>query len=101
MRMQGCLLGALPALLRDVEDDAVGVLEFSLEILLLDVVAEVEEERAAQGLDLLLRLLEIFDLKAEVVRADEVLGVRKPRAAAARVVEQRQVDDAVGEIDRG
>src|SRR2546421_11681402 len=90
---------ALPALLGDVEDDAVGILELALEAFLLGVVAEVEEELAAQRLDPLLRLGEVVDLKAEVVRPDVVLRVVEARAALAEVVEQREVDYAVAEVD--
>src|ERR1041385_4748126 len=75
------LPGPLPALLRDVEDDAVGVLELALEVLLLGVVAEVEEELAAERFDSLLRLGEVVHLEAEVVGADEVLGVEIGRAS--------------------
>src|SRR2546423_1879485 len=92
-------LGSLPALLRDVEDHAVGILELALEVLLLGVAAEVEEELAAHGLDLLLRLGEVVDLEAEVVRADVVLRVVETRAALAEVVEQREVDHAVAEVN--
>ena len=61
---------ALPAVLGNIEDDAVGVLELALEIA-VTFVAEIEEEFAAVRLDALLGLDEIVDLEAEVMRADE------------------------------
>src|SRR5690349_1148560 len=63
-------VGALPAVLRDVEDHAVRVLELPLEVAFA-LVAEIEEELAAGRLDPLLRLDQIVDLDAEVVGADE------------------------------
>src|SRR5689334_6468354 len=95
------LPGPLPALLRDVEDDAVGVLELALEVLLLGVVAEVEEELAAERLDLLLRLGEIIDLEAEMVCADVALRIVQARAALAEVVQESEVDHAVAQVDGG
>src|SRR5918911_1492137 len=94
-------LRALPALPRDVEDDAVGILELALEIFLLRIVAEVEEKLAAGGLDRFLRFGEIVDLEAEVVGADEVLPVLQARAALALVVEEREVDHPVAKINGG
>ena len=61
---------ALPAVLGNIEDHAVGVLELALEIA-VTFVAEVEEELAAVRLDALLGLDEIVDLEAEMMRADE------------------------------
>src|SRR5581483_1727627 len=95
------LPGPLPALLRDVEDDAVGILELALEVLLLGVVAEVEEELAAERLDPFLRFRQVVDLEAEVVRADVALGVVEARAALAEVVQQGEIDHAVAEVDGG
>src|SRR5205823_697887 len=63
-------------------------------------LAEREEELAARRLDALLRLLEVFDLEAEVMRADEALGVLQSRARFALVFEEREIDHAVAEIDR-
>ena len=63
-------VGALPAVLRDVEDHAVRVLELALEVAGA-FVAEVEEELAAGRLDPLLRLDQVVDLDAEMVGADE------------------------------
>src|SRR6267378_2059899 len=97
----GALLGSPdPALLGDVEDDAVGVLVLDLEVRVFLVLAEREEELAAGRLDALLRRLEVIDLEAEVVRADEIGGVLEARARLALVLEEREVDDAVAEIDR-
>ena len=56
-------------MLGNVEHDAVRILELAFEIALARV-AEVEEEFAAELLDLLLRLGEIVDLEAEMVGAD-------------------------------
>src|SRR5262245_34383731 len=90
-----------PALLRDVEDDPVGILELALEVHLVLAFAEIEEEGAAGAFDALLRLGEVVDLEAEMVRADEALGVLEPRAALALERQQREVDHAVAEIDAG
>src|ERR1700731_2579538 len=49
---------ALPAVLGNIEDDAVGVLELALEIA-VTLVAEIEEEFAASRLDAFLGLDEI------------------------------------------
>ena len=66
-------VGSLPAVLRDVEDHAVRILELALEVAVA-LVAEVEEELAAGRFDALLRLGQIVDLDAEMVRADEFLA---------------------------
>src|SRR5256885_2810550 len=95
------LAGAEPAFLRDVEDHAVRILELALEVLFLLVVAQVEEELAAGRLDLLLRRRDVVDLEAEMMGADEVLGVIEPRAALAGVVQQREVDHPVAQVDGG
>src|SRR5262249_17466766 len=65
------VLRADPALLRDVEDDAIGILKFALEILFCGILAEIEKEGAAIGLDALLGFLQIVNLKPEMVSADE------------------------------
>src|SRR5579859_3351758 len=91
----------LPAVLRDVEDHAVGILELALEIAVA-LVAEIEKELAAVRFDALLRLDEIVDLKAEMVGADEgfwILQVGGLAAGAGREIEQRQIDHAVAHVD--
>src|ERR1700757_3843435 len=89
-----------PALLGDVEEDAVGVLVLPLEVGVLLRLAEREEELAAGRLDALFRRLEIVHLEAEVMRANEAGGVLQARPRLALVREEREVDDAVAEIDR-
>src|SRR5580700_9531951 len=94
-------IGALPAVLGNIENDAVGVLKLALEIA-MTFVAEIEEEFAAGGFDFLLGFDEVVDLEAEMVSADETLGifqVRGRRAGAGREVEQGEVDRAVAHID--
>src|SRR5919198_2471543 len=81
-----------PALLGKIEDHAVGVLVLHFEIRLFLALAEREEELAARRLDALLRLLEVLDLKAEVMRADEALGILQPGACFALVLEEREID---------
>src|SRR5436190_15944339 len=98
------LIGALfrssdPAFLREIEDHAVGILVLHFEVRIFLALAEGEEELAASGLDPFLRLLQIVDLEAEMVRADEARRVLEPRAALALVLEERQVDHPVAEID--
>src|SRR6202035_707910 len=94
-------VGALPAVLGNVEDDAVGVLELALEIA-VTFVTQIEEEFAAGGLDALLGLGQIVDLEAEMVGADEaarIFQVRGLAAGAGREIKQREIDDAVAHID--
>ena len=76
--------GAEPALLGDIENDPVRVLELALEILLLGIIAQVEEEGAARCFDALLRGCEIIDLEAEMMGADEALGGRPVPSRACR-----------------
>src|ERR1700730_12056708 len=93
---------ALPAVLGNIENDAVGVLELALEIA-VTFVAEVEEEFAAGRLDFLLCLDEIADLEAEMVGADKSFGIFQIRgrgAGAGREIEQGEIDGAVAHIDR-
>src|SRR5580692_11666524 len=94
-------IGALPAVLGNVEDDAVGVLELALEIA-VTFVAEIEEEFAAGRLDFLLGLDQIVDLETEVVRADKSFGIFQVRgrgAGAGGEIEQGEVDGAVAHVD--
>src|SRR5512140_2141361 len=58
------VLGELPALPVDVEDDAVRIAELALEAVVLRF-AEIEEELAAGLLDLLLLLRQVVALEAE------------------------------------
>src|SRR5262249_45617465 len=68
------------------------------------LVAEVEEKLAAIGLDALLRLGEVVDLEAEMVRADEGRAFLDIGRFAARLpleIEQREIDHAIAHVDRG
>src|SRR5499426_4285218 len=68
------------------------------------LVAEVEEELAAIGLDALLRFGEIVDLEAEMMRADEGRALLEIGRLAARLplkIEQREIDHAIAHVDRG
>src|SRR5579859_637769 len=93
------LLSSQPALLGNIEDHAVGVLVLDLEVRFFLRFAEGEEELAAGRLDALLRRLDVIDLEAEVMCADEIGRVLDSRARLALVLEQREVDHAVGKID--
>lgn len=53
-------------MLRDIEDDSIGILELSLEIS-FPLVAEIEEERSARRLDTPLCLGQIINLKSEMI----------------------------------
>src|SRR5579862_981202 len=88
-------LRADPALVRDVEDDAVGVAELLLVIERVLVLGQVEEELAAGGLDVLPRLVEVVDDEAEMMGADIVLAALLAGGVVGLVVQQRQVDRAV------
>src|SRR6202030_4371685 len=95
-------IGALPAVLGNIENDAVGVLELALEIA-VTLVAEIEEEFAAVVLDAFLGLDEIVDLEAEMVSADKtfrIFQVRGRGAGAGREIEQGEIDRAVAHVDR-
>jgi hypothetical protein len=63
--------------LRDVENDAVGILEFALEVVVV-LLAEVEEEGADGGFDRILRALEVVDLEAEMMGADVISASLSP-----------------------
>ena len=67
------------------------------------LVAEIEEKLAAMRLDALLCFGEVVDLEAEMMRANEaraLLDVRGLAAGRAGEIEQREVDHAVGHVDR-
>src|SRR4029453_14488901 len=95
-------VGALPTVLRNIEDHPVRVLELALEIAVA-LVAEVEEKLAAVRLDALFRFGKIVDLEAEMMRADEGCALLEVGCLAAGLslkIEQREIDHAVGHIDR-
>src|SRR5215475_9140818 len=96
-------VGPLPTVFRNIEDHPVGVLELALEIAVA-LVAEIEEKLAAIGLDALLRLREVVDLEAEMMRADEgraLLEIGRRAAGLPLKIEQREIDHAVAHVDRG
>jgi hypothetical protein len=66
-----------PAGVVDVENDAVGVLELSLEPL-VTLLAEIEKEFTAGRFDRRLPFLEIIDLEPKVMEADEGCGSFRP-----------------------
>src|ERR1700733_6365753 len=90
---------AEPALFRDVENDTVGILELALEIHVVLGLAEIEKELAARRLDAALRPPGIFRLEAQMMAADPLLEVVDAGRRGGFILQQRQVDDAVGEID--
>src|SRR5215204_839874 len=67
------ILGELPAFPVDVEDDPVRILELALKAFVLGI-AEIEEERAAGLLDLLLLRGQVVALEAEVMDAGPARG---------------------------
>src|SRR5262245_39280837 len=96
-------VGPLPTVFCNIEDHPVRVLELALEIAMA-LVAEVEEELAAIGLDALLRFGEVIDLEAEMMRADEgraLLEIGRLAAGLPLKIEQREIDHAVAHVDRG
>src|SRR5262252_11080012 len=95
------LFGSEPAALGNVEDDPVGILELALEVDFVLALTEVEEERAAGVFDALLRLGDVVDDEPEMVRAGEILGVLEAGAELALERQQREVDDAVAQVDAG
>jgi hypothetical protein len=66
-------VGAYPAMLRDVEDGAIRVLE-PFEIA-LSHVAEIDEEHSARRFDATLGFREIIDLSIEMVRSNEAFWI--------------------------
>jgi hypothetical protein len=60
-------VGPLPAVLGNIENDAVGIFELPFKIA-MTFVAEIEEEFPAMGLDALLGFGQIVDLEAEMMR---------------------------------
>src|SRR5690242_7479073 len=64
---------AVPAFLRDVEEDAFGILELALVIHALGI-AEIEAISAAGGRDLRFGLFEILDPEAEMMDAVPAIG---------------------------
>ena len=92
----------LPTVLGNVEDHTVGIFELAFEIAVA-LLAEIEEEFTAIGLDALLGFGKILDLKAEMVSADmraRIFQIGGLAARGAGKVEQRQIDDAVAHINR-
>ena len=55
---------------------------------------------AARRLDPLLGRGDVVDLKTEMMGADEIAGVTQSRAALALIIGEREIDDAVAQIDR-
>src|SRR5262245_24871512 len=95
------LLRPQPAALRNIENDPFRILELALEIDLVLALPEIEEEGAAGVLDALLGVRNVVHHKAEVVRAGKALGVLEAGAFFAFERQQREVDDAVAQIDAG
>src|SRR5882724_10071883 len=89
------VLGELPALPVDIENDAVRVAELALEAVVLRL-AEIEEELAAGLLDLLLLLRHVVALEAEVMDAGP--AGRNAGADLALVLQQREIDLAVAHV---
>src|ERR1700751_3163356 len=92
----------LPAGFGDVEDHAIGILELALEIA-VPLLAEIEEEFAAIGLDAPLRFGKIVHLETEMVGADMgawVLQIRSLATGGAGKIEQGEIDHAVAHVDR-
>src|SRR5262249_18831952 len=90
-----------PAVLGNVEDHAIGILELALEIA-VPLLTKVEEEFAAIGFDPPLRFGEILDLKAEMVRADiaaRVFQIGCLATGALNEIKERQIDDPVAHIN--
>src|SRR5499427_10863820 len=67
-------------------------------------VAEVEEKLAAIGRDALLRIGDVVDLEADMMRADEGRALLEIGRLAARLsleIEQREIDHAIAHVDGG
>src|SRR6516165_5577566 len=91
---------AEPAFFRNIEDDPIRIFELPLEIFFLLVVAKVEEEPATGSFDALLCFRDIVNLETKVVGADEIFGIIEAGTTLAEVIEQRQIDGAITQINR-
>src|SRR5712691_528282 len=92
--------GSDPAILGNIEDYSVRILEFALEVAVA-FVTQIEEELAARRLDALLRVGQIVDLEAKVICPDGLGGVALDVVAlAAGEIKQREIDDAIAQVDR-
>ncbi len=88
-----------PALLGNVEDDPVGI---TILLFVIERVLErgqIHEELAAVALDIDFRGIGALDLEAEMVDPDIVLAALHARHLVGVILQQRDVDVAVGEID--
>src|SRR6185436_1530340 len=81
-----------PAALRYIDHNAVGVVE--LHLVVAGVLRFAHPVPAAGGFDLLARSVDVVDLEAEVMHADEVAAAMAG-GSLGLVVQQREVDDAV------
>ena len=90
---------AVPALFRDIEQDAFGVLPFAL-VIHAARIAEIEGIGGTRRFKRRFGRFEIGDAEAEMM--DAVLAIRGLRAGPVRgaVAEQREIDEAIAEIDR-
>lgn len=88
-----------PAFFRNIEDDPVRIFELPLEVFLLLIVAKVEEELTTSSFDPLLCLRNIVDLETKMVGADESLGIVEAGTTLAEVIEQRQIDGAIAQVN--
>ena len=89
---------ALAILSRNIEE--IPPRSRTVEILFFLIVSEIKEERAAGAFDAFLGFGDVIDLEAEMVRSDKALGVVEAGSALAEIVQQRQIDHAVAEVDR-
>src|SRR5690242_1263312 len=100
IRLDLAAIGADPAILGNIEDDAFWVLELALKIA-FPLVAQVEEELAAIGLDHRLGLLHVVDLNAKMVRPGLTFRlVAEVVPLAALEIQERKIDRAIPHIDR-
>ena len=91
-------LRAGPAIMDEIEDDAVDVVKLHLVGGIVAIVRLAHDPFAAGFFDALLRRLDIIDPDAEVMQADEVLAhaLRRPIALEG---EERHVHQAIGQKD--
>jgi NitT/TauT family transport system substrate-binding protein len=88
--------------LGNIEDHAIGIFELALEIA-VPLLAEIQEEFAAVGLDAPLRFGEIVDLKAKMVGADIAAWVFQVGGLAAGrtgEIEQGEINHAIAHVNR-
>jgi hypothetical protein len=87
-----------PAIVHEVEHDAVGIEEFHLILRVVAVIGLAHDPTSAMGFDVLLGPFDIVDPNTEMMQADEIFALALG-GLIGFVGEERHAEDAVGEED--